>query len=57
VVYVALLGFDLIAIVWTWLLLFEGTMVANGFTRIKSVFVTGSMLTLTGVCAVAIGYV
>ena len=57
VVYVALLGFDLIAVVWTWLLLFEGTMVANGFTPIKSVFVTGSLLTLTGVCAVALGYV
>jgi hypothetical protein len=35
-VYVALLGFDSLAVLWSWLLLIEGSIVANGFTRAHS---------------------
>lgn len=47
VAYVVLLGFDVLSVVWSWFLLVEGTVVANGFRRGKTILVTLSVLVLT----------
>ena len=57
IAYVALIGFDLIAVIWTWLLLGTGTMVVNGFKRTKSMLVTLALLIVTGIPALALRYV
>lgn len=46
-VYVTLLGFDAMAVVWAWLLLIEGSIVANGFTRGRSWQLAGLVFLLT----------
>jgi hypothetical protein len=49
VVYVTLLGFDTLAVIWSWLLIVEGVIVAHGFTRARAMILTGMLLALTGV--------
>lgn len=53
-VYVALLGFDSLAVAWSWLLLIEGSIVANGFTRARSWQLAGLVFLLTVAGAYAI---
>ncbi len=57
IAYVALIGFDLIAVICTWLLLGTGTMVVNGFKRTKSILVTLALLIVTGIPLLALRYV
>ncbi|MBM2840204.1 MAG: hypothetical protein HW412_732 [Bacteroidetes bacterium] len=47
VIYIVLIAFDVLAVAWSWFLLVEGTIVANGFTRGKTVLVSLSVLLLT----------
>jgi hypothetical protein len=51
IAYVGLLGFDSIACLWSWILLLEGTIVANGFSRATSLLVILSVMILTAACA------
>jgi hypothetical protein len=51
IAYIGLLAFDSVACLWSWILLLEGTIVANGFSRATSLFVILSGVILTGVCA------
>jgi hypothetical protein len=51
IVYIALLGFDVLAFFCSWLLLIEGTIVANGFTRLKGMLHSVIVMALAGVCA------
>ena len=54
VVYVTLLGFDALGVLWTWLLVIEGSIVANGLSRARSVILTLSLLLLTAGAAVGL---
>ena len=56
VIYVTLIGFDLVAVLWSWILLIEGSIVSNGFTRTKSVLITLAVMVVTGVCALGIRF-
>jgi hypothetical protein len=56
VLYVALLGFDAVAVCWSWFLLVEGTVVANGFSRGKAVVITLILAFFTGVAAFALRF-
>jgi len=47
VIYLVLIGLDVLAVAWSWFLLVEGMIVANGFTRGKTVVVTLSVLLMT----------
>ncbi len=47
VLYVTLLGFDTLGVIWAWLLLIEGSIVANGFSRARSVLLALEVLVLT----------
>ncbi len=47
VAYIVLLGFDVAAIVWSLVLLIEGTVVVNGLSRGKAAVLTAIMLSLT----------
>jgi hypothetical protein len=57
VVYIVLIGFDVLSVVWSWLLLIEGTRVANGFSRGKTILVSLPVLVLTAACASALSFV
>ncbi len=46
--YIALLGLDAIAVIWSWLLLIEGNLVCYGFSRVKSVILAIALVCLTG---------
>lgn len=46
-VYVALIGFDVLAVVWAWFLLVEGAIVANGFTRARAWRLAGLVFLVT----------
>ena len=56
VVYVTLLGFDALGVLWPWLLVIEGSIVANGFTRMRSVVLVVSLLLITAGVAVGIRF-
>ena len=47
VIYLVLIGLDVLTVAWSWFLLVEGMIVANGFTRGKTVVVTLSVLLMT----------
>ena len=51
VIYLVLIGFDLVAIVWSWVLLIEGTVVANGLSRGKAFRLTAVMMGMTALAA------
>jgi len=46
-IYITLLGFDTLAVLWAWLLLIEGAIVANGFTRARSWELAGLVFLVT----------
>ena len=54
VAYVVLLGLDGAAVLWSWLLLIEGTIVANGFGRGKAVALSVIMLVVAALAAYGI---
>ncbi len=54
--YVILIGMDFMATVWSWVLLVEGIVVANGFTRVKSVLAGVVLLVLAGLSAAGLHY-
>ena len=54
VVYVALIGLDALAILGSWLLLVEGTRVANGFSRMRALLHTFIVTVLAGACVAAL---
>jgi hypothetical protein len=51
IAYVGLLGFDSFACIWSWILLLEGTIVANGFSRVTSLLIILCVMVLTVACA------
>lgn len=54
--YVILIGLDIVATIWSWFLLVEGIVVANGFTRLKSAMAGIVLLVLAGLSAVGLHY-
>jgi len=50
-IYLVLIAFDILAVAWSWFLLVEGTIVANGLTRGKTVLISLSVLLLTAAIA------
>jgi len=54
--YVILIGLDIMATVWSWLLLVEGIVVANGFTRVKSALAGVVLLVLAGLSAAGLHF-
>ena len=56
VIYMVLLGFDGAAVLWSMVLLIKGTIVANGFGKMKSLAVTLSVTALTGLCTAGLFY-
>jgi hypothetical protein len=46
--YVTLLGLDALGVLWSWLLVVEGAIVAHGFTRGRALLLTAMLLALTG---------
>ncbi len=54
--YVVLIGLDILATIWSWFLLVEGIVVANGFTRLKSAMAGILVLVLAGLSAVGLHY-
>ncbi|HXX63872.1 MAG TPA: YIP1 family protein, partial [Bacteroidota bacterium] len=54
VAYVVLLGLDGVAVLWSWLLFIEGTIVANGFGRGKAVALSVIMLVVAALAAYGI---
>lgn len=52
--YVTLIGLDVLATLWSWVLLVEGIVVANGFTRLKSAMAGLVVLLLTGLLTVGL---
>ncbi len=56
VLYVMLLGFDALGVLWAWLLLIEGSIIANGFTRLRAVLLALGVFLLTAGGAVVIRY-
>ena len=57
VIYVCLVGLGVVAFGWSWLLLIEGTIVGNGFTRSKAFLLTIIAVGLTGVAALILFFV
>ncbi len=55
--YVTLLGLDAVTVAWSWFLLIEGSIVANGFSRKQSVLIVLAVMLLTGGLAVGLRYV
>ena len=53
-VYITLLGLDFLALIWSWLLLVEGSIVSNGFSRKKSLLLVLAVMVLTGFCSIGI---
>ncbi len=47
VVYVTLLGLDTLAVLWSWLLVVEGAIIAHGFTRGRALLLTAILVALT----------
>jgi len=56
VVYVTLLGFDALGVLWTWFLVIEGSIVANGLTRARAIVQTLSLIVITAGAAVGLHY-
>ncbi len=54
--YVILIGMDILATMWSWILLVEGIVVANGFTRLKSAMAGVVLLVLAGLSAAGLHY-
>ncbi len=54
--YVVLIGLDILATIWSWFLLMEGIVVANGFTRLKSAVAGIVVLVLAGLSAAGLHY-
>jgi hypothetical protein len=54
--YVILIGLDVLATLWSWFLLVEGIVVANGFTRIRSALAGAVVLVLAGLSAMGLHY-
>jgi hypothetical protein len=54
--YVILIGLDTMATIWSWFLLVEGIVVANGFTRLRSVMAGVLLLILAGLSAAGLHY-
>jgi len=53
--YIALLGFDVVAVIWSIALVVRGMEVAAGLTRQKSVSATGALLLLVVAAGIGIG--
>jgi len=56
VLYVTLLGFDALGVIWAWLLLIEGSIVANGFSRARSFLLAAAVFLLTAAVVVALRF-
>ena len=56
-VYVALLGFDSIAVLWTLVLLYHGLSVLTGFRTVKSIVVTIVTALIPGALSVGLRYI
>ena len=54
--YIILIGLDFVATVWSWILLVEGIVVANSFTRAKSAMAGVLLLVLAAISAVGLHY-
>jgi hypothetical protein len=54
--YVVLIGLDVLATLWSWFLLIEGIVVANGFTRARSAVAGLVVLLLAGLSAAGLHY-
>jgi hypothetical protein len=54
--YVVLIVLDVAAALWSWALLVEGVVVANGFTRLKSVLAGVLVLVLAGLSAAGLHF-
>ena len=57
VLYIALLGFDVIAVCWSCYLLWKGNIVVSGFRRGKALLVTLGLVALTGAGVYVLRYV
>jgi len=57
VIYVALLGFDAIAVLWSWALLVLGTKVVHGFALPRAFAVIGCATALFGLAALGLRFV
>jgi hypothetical protein len=56
VAYIVLLGFDAAAIVWSLVLLIEGAVVVNGFSRGKAAVLAAIMVSLTSLAVYGLGF-
>jgi len=56
VLYITLLGLDGLGVLWAWLLLIEGSIIANGFSRGRSVMLALGVFLLTACGAVAVRF-
>jgi hypothetical protein len=48
VAYVTLLGLDALGVIWSWLLVVEGAIVAHGLTRGRALLLAAMLIVLTG---------
>jgi hypothetical protein len=56
VAYIVLLGFDAAAMVWSLVLLIEGAVVVNGFSRGKAAVLAAIMVSLTSLAVYGLGF-
>jgi len=54
--YIIVIGLDILATIWSWILLIEGIVVANGFTRLRSALAGLIVLLLAGLSAAGLHY-
>jgi hypothetical protein len=54
--YVVLIGLDVAVTIWSWILLVEGIVVANGFTRLRSAIAGALVLILAGLSAAGLHF-
>jgi hypothetical protein len=50
IAYLVLLGLDTAAVVWSWLLLLEGAVIAQGFTRMRAVILVLLLVLVSAAC-------
>ena len=55
--YIVLVGLDVLAVLWSWLLVVEGTVVSNSLSRGKAFVLTLASIVMIGVCAYAVSFV
>jgi hypothetical protein len=56
VAYIVLLGFDGAAVLWSLALLIEGTVVVNGFSRVKAAILAAIMVSLTSLAVFSLRF-